>query len=161
MIVICMQANSRMCARMFKLSQSTSTQTMLILAVSLSHMTEKAAKCALRLRAIALVMAVFLAFRANMVWAFVTAACLVAIIVARRAYRNVIRFIIDIILLINAVIVLIASKLLSKHCIPGFASQHNTLVIIAFVFAFHCDGSKFTSGIRNIVVFIILMPTSV
>ncbi len=48
-------------------------RAMLILAVSLPHMTEKAAKCALRLRAIALVMAVFLAFRANMVRAFVTA----------------------------------------------------------------------------------------
>jgi len=122
-------------------------RAMLILAVSLPHMTEKAAKCALRLRAIALVMAVFLAFRANMVWAFVTAASLVSIIVARRAYRNVIRFIIDIFVLINAVIFLVASKLLTKHCIPRFASQHNTLVIIAFVFHFHCDGSMFTSGI--------------
>jgi hypothetical protein len=80
--------------------------------------SEKAAKCALRLMAIALVMAVFPAFCANtMVWAFVTAACLVAKIVARRAYRSFSRLIIDIILLINAVIVLrvIASKLLTKR----------------------------------------------
>jgi hypothetical protein len=51
---------------------------MLILAVSLPHVTEKAAKCALRLGAIALVMAAFLASFANVVWAFVTAACLMA-----------------------------------------------------------------------------------
>ena len=53
-------------------------RAMLIIAVSLPRMTEKAAKCALRRRTIALVMAGFLAFCANLVWAFVTAAGLVA-----------------------------------------------------------------------------------
>ena len=51
---------------------------MLIFAVSLPHVTEKAAECALRLGTIALVMAGFLASFANVVWAFVTAACLMA-----------------------------------------------------------------------------------
>ena len=51
---------------------------MLILAVSLPHVTEKAAECALRLGTIALVMAGFLASFANVVWALVTAACLMA-----------------------------------------------------------------------------------
>ena len=51
---------------------------MLILAVSLPHVTEKAAEYALRLGTIALVMAGFLASFANVVWVLVTAACLMA-----------------------------------------------------------------------------------
>ena len=76
-------------------------RAMLILAVSLPRMTEKAAKCALRRRTIALVMAGCLAFCANVVWAFVTAAGLVAKIVARRTYRDVGMLIIVIFLVIT------------------------------------------------------------
>ena len=72
-------------------------------------------------------------------------------------------FIIDVFLVITAVIVLIrvASKPLTKHSILRIVSQHNTLVIFAFFFRVHGDGSVFTSGIRYIVVVIILVPTSV
>jgi hypothetical protein len=133
-------------------------RAMLILAVSLPRMTEKAAKCALRRRTIALVMAGFLAFCANVVWAFVTAAGLVAKIIARSAYGDVGMLIIDIFLVITAVIVLIASKPLTEHSILRIVSQHNTLVIFAFVFRVLCDGSMLTSGIRYIVVAIILVP---
>ena len=53
-------------------------EAMLILAVSLPYVTEKSAESALRLGTIALVMTGFLASFANVVWAFVTAACLMA-----------------------------------------------------------------------------------
>jgi hypothetical protein len=136
-------------------------RAMLILAVSLPRMTEKAAKCALRRRTIALVMAGCLAFCANVVWAFVTAAGLVAKIVARRTYRDVGMLIIVIFLVITAVIVLIASKPLTEHSILRIVSQHNTRIIFAFVFHVRCAGSMFTSCIRCIVVVIILVLTSV
>jgi hypothetical protein len=69
--------------------------------------------------------------------------------------------IIDVFLVITAVVVLVASKPLTEHSILRIVSQHNTRVIFAFVFRVHGDGSVFTSGIRYIVVVIILVPTSV
>jgi hypothetical protein len=131
---------------------------MLILAVSLSHVTEKAAKCALRLGAIALVMAAFLASFANVVWAFVTAAGLVAKIPARRAYRNRISFIIIIVIVnIIAIIVFIARRLLTIWIV----ALHSALAIIASVFHVHCDRSVTSSGILYIFVVVMLVLTSV
>ncbi len=128
------------------LSQSTCCDFRAILILAVPHITENP-------QAIASVMAGFLALCANVVGAVVTAAGLVAKKMLHDEHTGASSCSLStssfLTAGITAVIVLIARKPLTKHSTLRTVSQHNTLVIFAFVFHVRCDGSMFTSALSS------------